>query len=244
MTVECTVRDHQEFLVAGLSGRLTLSDITRVRVHLLKCLAEQPPALLLDLSTLEVGDETALAVFTLIARQAARWPGTPILICAATPRTSGMLAAAAYRRLPRFATVDAALAHLAGGGHALPSLSDTLLPVSGAARHGRDMATEACARWDVPELTAAASLVCTELISNVIDHAGTMMTLRLSLSSKFLFIAVRDGSSAEPRTGPFTDGAGGGRGLRIVAVTAHSWGFLPTRDGKVVWASLGLGQGR
>jgi hypothetical protein len=94
----------------------------------------------------------------------------------------------------------------------------------------------------VPELTATASLVCSELISNVIDHARTMMTLRLSLGSKFLFIAVRDGSADEPRIGTLEPGGLRGRGLRIVAATTHSWGYLPATDGKVVWATLRLGR--
>jgi hypothetical protein len=123
-------------------------------------------------------------------------------------------------------------------------ISETLLPIAGAPRHSRNIATEACARWNVPELTADASLVCSELISNVIDHARTMMTLRLSLGSKFFFIAVRDGSAAEPRIQPVQPGALSGRGLRIVGVTAHSWGWLPADDGKVVWASLRLGGAR
>jgi hypothetical protein len=241
MTVDCTVRDHREFLLASLTGRLTMPDIAQVRVDLFKCLAEQPPAVLVDLSGLVVDDPTALAVFTAVARQAARWPGTPILLCAATPRTSGLLAAAAYRRIPRFPSIDAALAYLAEGGHGMPAVAETLLPIAGAARHSRNIATEACARWNVPELTAAASLVCSELISNVIDHARTMMTLRLSLGSKYFFIAVRDGSVVEPRTGPIPPGAVRGRGLQIVAVIAHSWGCLPARDGKVVWATLRLG---
>jgi hypothetical protein len=155
-----------------------------------------------------------------------------------------MLAGAAYRRIPRFPTVDGALEHMAGGGHVMPTITETLLPIAGAPRHSRNLATEACARWNVPELTAAASLVCSELISNVIDHARTMMTLRLSLGSTFLFIAVRDGSAVEPRIVPVRPGALRGRGLQIVAVTAHSWGCLPANDGKVVWASLRLGRPR
>jgi len=241
MTVDCTVREHGEFLIASLTGRLTMAHVSQVRVRLLKCLAEQPPALLVDLSGLVVEDRMALTVFTAVARQAARWPGTPILLFAAGAHTSAMLDAAAYRRIPRFPSLDAALEYLARGGHAMPTIAETLLPVAGAARHSRNLATEACARWNVPELTAAASLVCSELISNVIDHARTMMTLRLSLGSRFFFIAVRDGSAVEPRPAPALPGAPRGRGLQIIAVTAHSWGCLPANDGKVVWASLRVG---
>jgi hypothetical protein len=32
--------------------------------------------------------------------------------------------------------------------------------------------------------------------------------------------------------------APGGRGLQLVAKMAAHWGWLPSRDGKVVWATL------
>jgi hypothetical protein len=69
-----------------------------------------------------------------------------------------------------------------------------------------------------------------------------MMTLRLSVSERYLHIAVRDGSAAEPvpvRSAPRD--APGGRGLRLVQAVAGSWGHLPTDGGKVVWASLTIG---
>ena len=241
MTVDCTARDHRGLLLAGLAGGFGLADVTLVRMHLLKCLAEQPRALLIDLSALTVAEPMALTVFSAVVRQAARWPGTSVLFCAAPRATVDLLDAAAYRRLSQFSSVEAACDHVDRGGHGMPTMAEDLLPIAGAARHGRDVATDACLRWDRPELVAPASLVCSELISNVVDHAHTMMTLRLSLGSKFLFIAVRDGSSEEPvavASGPSADR---GRGLQIVDATAHRWGFLPARDGKVVWASLMIG---
>ena len=36
------------------------------------------------------------------------------------------------------------------------------------------------------------------LVANAIDHAHTMMTLRLSLQRRYLNIAVRDGSPRPP----------------------------------------------
>jgi len=241
MAVDCTVRDHRGLLLAGLSGGLTLTDVTAVRIHLLKCLAEQPRALLVDLSGMTVAQPVALAVFSAVVRQAARWPGTDVLFCAPRRQTADLMGGASFRRLARFPSIDAACDHIERGGHGMPTVAEDLLPVTGAARHGRDVATETCLRWDLPGLVAPASLVCSELISNVIDHAHTMMTLRLALGSKYLFIAVRDGSPAEPTATASGPAVERGRGLPIVAATAHSWGSVPARGGKVVWASLLLG---
>jgi hypothetical protein len=66
-----------------------------------------------------------------------------------------------------------------------------------------------------------------------------MSTLRLSLRHRFLTIAVRDGSPAEPvLTAGLPPDARAGRGLILVDECAHSWGWLPSDGGKVVWASL------
>jgi anti-sigma regulatory factor (Ser/Thr protein kinase) len=94
-------------------------------------------------------------------------------------------------------------------------------------------------RWGLPHLVAPASLVVSELVSNVVDHAHTMMTMRLSLRRRYLNIAVTDGSPAEPVAPADLPASGArGRGLFLVDATASSWGWLPTDGGKVVWAAL------
>ena len=240
MTVRCTVGAEDDLLVAALVGDLGLSGVAPLRVSLMKCLAEQPGALLVDLAGLTVSEPLALAVFAAVQRQAARWPGTPVLLCAGRPQMHSLLNAGALHRLPRFPTLDAGRRHAGSARQVLPSVSEELLPISGAARHARNVTTEACLRWDLPQLVAPASLVASELVSNVVDHAHTMMTLRLSLRSRFLNIAVRDGSPVEPEVsaGPPAPDGPGGRGLLLVRATAKSWGWLPTDGGKVVWAAL------
>jgi anti-anti-sigma regulatory factor len=239
MTVEWTVADDDRRLIVTLWGALGLSDVVLVRERLIKCLAEQPEALLLDLSGLSVTEPSALTVFIAVRRQASRWPGIPLMLCAPEPRTREELTAAAYRSLPIFPTVDAARTDARSHRRALPTLSDDLLPIAGAARQARNIATDACLRWELPALVAPASLIATELVSNVVDHAHTMMSMRLTLSDRYLHLAVRDGSSAQPVPARLpVAGAGRGRGLAIVEAIAHSWGWLPSEGGKVVWASL------
>ncbi|BEL02313.1 hypothetical protein Q0Z83_005040 [Actinoplanes sichuanensis] len=239
MAIRCEVSGDGANLVAALSGGLQLTDSASLREQLLKCLAEQPEALLVDLSAMWVDQPLALSIFKVVLRQAARWPGTPVLLCAPGPQTRELLSTAANHRLPLYPTVAAALAHLHDERSTMPSISEELLPVSGSTRHARDVATEACVRWDLPDLVAPASLIVTELVANVVDHADTMMTLRLSLRHRYLSIAVRDGSPQPPS--PSLSGppqAATGRGLRLVNEIAYSWGYLPSTGGKVVWAAL------
>jgi anti-anti-sigma regulatory factor len=238
VTVDCTTHDDGGRMIARLSGVLCRPNVSDTRLLLLKCLAEQPSALFVDLTGLLVSEPLTLHVFTAAVRQAARWPGTPVLLCGPQPETARLLDSAPYRRLQVFASVEAARDHLGRGGHGLPTIVEDLLPVSGAARQSRNLATDACLRWELPDLVAPASLICSELVSNAVDHAATMMTLRLSVGNGYLSIAVRDGSAAEPVLTARSPTAARGRGLRLVLAVAHRWGFLPARDGKVVWASL------
>ncbi|GIE31557.1 hypothetical protein Ait01nite_046020 [Actinoplanes italicus] len=239
MSIRCEVYGDGTTLIAELSGELRLSDSAPLRERLLKCLADQPDALLIDLSGMRVEQPLALAIFTAVLRQAARWPGTPILCYSPTGDTRELLSAKAYHRLPIFGSREAALAHLHDGRLTVPSISEELLPVGGSSRHARDVATEACLRWDLPDLIAPASLIVTELVANVVDHARTMMTLRLSLRPRYLNLAVRDGSHAPPVAAiPAHPEAKRGRGLLLVNELAYSWGHLPSDHGKVVWAAL------
>jgi anti-sigma regulatory factor (Ser/Thr protein kinase) len=129
----------------------------------------------------------------------------------------------------------------AQGDVEVSSVSDLLPPIAGAVRQARNMATEVCVRWDLPHLIGPASLVVSELVSNAIEHAGTMMTVRFDRRVRYLHITVRDGSADEPRQKPRTDPPLRGNGLVLVDNMATHWGTLPSRDGKVVWATLATG---
>jgi hypothetical protein len=236
MTVGCTVTGDGSGLVATLTGLLSLAEVAKVRTQLFKCLAEQPDVLFVDLAGLTVDDPLALAVFSAVSRQAARWPAIPVVYFRPGRALREMLAGGAYRRLPVADTVELARESVHADRQSVPSLIDDLLPISGAARQARNIATEACARWDLPDLIAPASMITSELVTNVIEHASTMATLRISLRPRFMTIGVRDGSTEEPRR--ISPGRHGGRGLMLVEARAHSWGWLPVDGGKVVWASL------
>lgn len=236
-TVRCDVDQVGRHLLVRLTGELTVSTAAAIRRQLLKCLADQPDSLLVDLTGMATVQPIALSVFAAVARQAAMWPGTPVLVCGADRVIEAKLVGGGYGRVPVFGSVDQALA--AGPRRRVPSIEETLLPVSGAARRARDVVTEACTRWDLPQLAGAACIVASELVANGQVHAHTMMRLRLSLRRRYLMISVRDGSPAEPRLVANVDPTKqGGRGLMIVDALTRRWGSIATDDGKVVWAVL------
>ncbi len=119
---------------------------------------------------------------------------------------------------------------------------ETLLPVSGASRHARNVVTDACLRWDLADAVGPAALIMSELVSNVVDHVHTAMTIEVAHRDSHLYLAVHDGASAPPvlrevgQDGPTFRG----RGLVLVAAAATTWGYDNKEDGKTVWATVAL----
>jgi hypothetical protein len=236
-SVQCVSEQLGTRSLVRLTGDLCLTTAPLVRAALVKSLVERPDALVADLTGLVVREPSALSVFSLVIRQAAIWPGTPLLITAPDPEVRRRLSGGSYGRLEVFGSVAEALA--APAEQRIPYLSEALLPVRGAVRRARELAVDACGRWELGDRADAARLIAGELVTNAVEHAQTMVDLRFSLGRRYLVIAVRDGSTVPPqldRSAP--SDLTTGRGLHLVDALAHRWGTLLTVDGKVVWASL------
>ncbi|AEV83623.1 hypothetical protein ACWT_2818 [Actinoplanes sp. SE50] len=236
--LHCDVDRLGTRLVVRVAGELSVPTASTLRTTLMKCLVDQPDAIVVDLTDTTVAGSAALSVFTAVARQAAFWPDTPLLVAAPDAGLAESLANG-HSRLTVFRSLARALA--AEPRRHTRSIGDVLLPTLGAARRGRDLATEACTRWALPALAGPAGLVAGELVTNAVDHARTMADLRFTLSRRYLMIAVRDGSAEPPRCDPgTTTDPAAPRGLMLVEAVSHRWGHLPTDGGKVVWAALSL----
>ncbi|HXH79578.1 PAS domain S-box protein [Nocardioides sp.] len=88
-------------------------------------------------------------------------------------------------------------------------------------------------------LRDVAELVVSELVTNAVVHAGTMVSLRITAEPAALRVEVEDGSVRLPIRRTWTDTAGTGRGLRIVEEHADRWDAQLTNGGKVVWFEIG-----
>jgi anti-anti-sigma regulatory factor len=241
--IRCLVEDRPSYALVHLVGTLDMRGAATVRDSLLKCLAEQPQALLVDLCHMRLADDDAMSVFFAVAQQAAKWPGVPMVLCSPTPDAADLLRRGSVDRcIPVVTSVAAATRSMSlGEVPAPPSLSEDLLPTTGAGRRAREVATEACLRWDLPILVGPTTTVVTELVNNVVAHAHTMMRLRLTLRQRHLHVTVTDGSTKPPllRSGVLVDDLSG-RGLALVDTLATRWGHLLTGGGKAVWATLAL----
>ena len=227
------VESGQSYPVVRLIGVLDADTAGHVRTALLSALARQPEALIVDVCDLTVSDRAAVSVLSEVARETADWPDAPLVLCAPED-------AKTWRQL-EFPVWPSPAEALAALGPPDPSHQLTLemQPVVGAARRSRELVTEACGRWKLPDLTGPASIVVTEMVNNVVAHARTPMTVLLAHRDGNLTVAVRDHSPTVPRfTGPVAPTSYGGRGLLLIDSVARRWGNLLLDDGKVVWAIL------
>ncbi len=227
------------YAVLRLSGVLTAASAPVARAGIATCLAAQPIAIIVDMAGLRIDEPGAVTVFAVAARDAADWPGAHLVLCCPDPEASAMLrGSAATRQLTICPTLEAAMAGVADN-KSPGQLSAHLMPAVGAARQARELVTEACARWDLPDLAGPACTVVTELVNNVVVHARTPMEVVIRLRERHLIISVRDDSTRPPETrGPAAPTAPGGRGLMMVDAVAQRWGYTPVAGGKAVWAVL------
>jgi anti-anti-sigma regulatory factor len=237
--LHCDLETDGSVAVVHLDGPLSLADAPIAWNTLVKLLADQPDALLIDLAGLDCDDAKALYVFGALARRASLWPGVPVILSAPDPVLRADLARHGLDRVVAVCASADEARLLAYGAPSPSRLHLPLLPVPGAARRARDLTTEGCLRWSNPDLIGPACIVTSELVTNAVKHAGTPFELTLAQTARYLHIAVRD---QDPCPAVRQDGedllTSGGRGLRIVERTALSWGSTPAQDGKVVWATL------
>ncbi|MFC9464739.1 SpoIIE family protein phosphatase [Streptomyces coelicoflavus] len=141
----------------------------------------------------------------------------------------------------------------AGAAHAHARARVTLLGSSLAPGAARAMARAALADWSAlglpgtehltEHLVADALVVVSELVTNAVVHAGTDVEVGLRAEATgTLVVEVADRHpSRAPRGGDHEtphEPAEYGRGLRLVAALAESWGITYRPGTKTVWARL------
>jgi hypothetical protein len=216
-------------------GRWCRSLSMEVYRTLRDCLAEHPLAIVLDLKGLLDLDAASTPMW-LAASHAARRLHPPAQLALGLPPTRQL--ATRLRRLGalEFLSIHPTVEQARDAAVGRLSQVDRLQlcglrPVPASTAVAGDAVAVACAAWNRPGLLEPGRQVIRELVANAVVHAGTDMNLTLSVRGAGLHLAVHDGDHRLP-----TVRADAGRGLRMVESLASTWGAVPTRDGKVVWA--------
>ncbi|ARF72548.1 ATP-binding protein [Streptomyces sp. NPDC012600] len=99
--------------------------------------------------------------------------------------------------------------------------------------------------WKLGGLADDASLIASELATNVVTHAhgtGDYFELGLRRRNGVLILEVADSYQwLMPELRKPTDDETCGRGLLIVDALAERWGVRPRNPGKTVWVQLATG---
>jgi hypothetical protein len=224
-----------------LIGELDGATASTARSGILKCAADHPQAVIVDIDRVTVDQPRFLIVLAAAARGLSddhiativvAHPGTPV-------------GRSVRRELSHVLPIyDSRAAALAATMDAVPSptrmhLHLPPLPTSPAV--ARSLVQYACGSWRLDRMADRARLIVSELVSNAVVHAGTELDVTVVLRGDLLFLQVRDRSVRLPRSpapGMVSPRAEHGRGLHLVDSLATSWGSSAGPHGKTVWATI------
>jgi anti-anti-sigma regulatory factor len=240
--VTCRVRRTDALICVVIGGRLDLASVASLRATLLKCLADSPAAVIVDLSRAEIVELSALSVFPAVRQHAAAWPLVPLLLSGldrdVVPPQSRRLWVG---DLPVYDDLRAAKDAASRPDLLLRRVHAWLPATADAPAQARELLSMACAAWDLEHLLPAGEVIVSELASNAICHTSGGARLTIVRGDRYLHLVVRDRDRRLPVLAEDWDAASAhGRGLRMIQALASSWGAKPTADGKTVWATLAL----
>ena len=109
-------------------------------------------------------------------------------------------------------------------------------PIPESAARARDFVEQTLRVWGCRELIDDARVVVTELVGNVVRHAGTDGWIDLELLDERLRIAVVDHADGRVILRAPDARAEVGRGLRLVEELTDRWGVEQRPGEKCVWA--------
>jgi len=207
--MEIRISEGAGYLAVRAIGDLSLRTVPDLRDALLKAAAEQPRGLICDLRDVRATRES-LTILHVVADQVADWPASPLAVVACDQVLLDQLGLLGLRRrLPVVPDLDQASAALRYSPRFL-RVGTSLAPTVDAPAAARAFTGQHLHRWHVDEAVEPAQWVISELVTNAVVHAGTDMTIRVSLSGR-VGVAVGDRGSGwppAPAPGALTPGGG------------------------------------
>jgi hypothetical protein len=219
-------------------GRLPSDVLSELR----DALADAPPVVSCDLTGLATvragfGDELAeLASFV------DNWPGTALVLCVPHPKLREELVAADLGGRVRVHDRWAACVHDQVHAKMPQALrrSTQLPPLPIAPQLARQFVATTLRGWQLMSRVEAATLVTSELVTDAVVRAATVLDLTLAEANGSLLVSVRDRGRGWPPSYP--EEAAGARAdhwRQILTACTRAWGVMPARSsGKTVWAAL------
>ena len=114
-----------------------------------------------------------------------------------------------------------------------------LPPLPRSVRDARTFVGTALADTGHRDLLEDAEQAISEVVTNAVVHAGTVIDVTVWVGGSRVRVGVRDRSIRLPHTRDYAVTARTGRGMRLLDMVTTSWGVEAEEDGKTVWFDLG-----
>lgn len=229
--------------VLSVGGALDGSTYRELRDTIIKAALDEPRAVIVDVTDLEVSAESAWCVFTSARWHVSIWPDVPlILVCRNARGRDAIRRNGITRYVPLYATMDSAHAAARSAGlEPQRRRARAHLPgVHSSLRRARQLVAEWLTDWSQADVIPVAAIVVDVLVENVLEHTFSAPRLIVESRDDAVTIAVSDDSRApavrheDPHRGGDTVS-----GLAVIAALTRAWGSTPTSTGKTVWAVIG-----
>ena len=228
-------------VVLRMAGVLDATTYHAIRDAIVKCALDEPKAIVVDVSALEVPSPSAWSVFTSARWLIKQWPDVPLaLVCGHTEGRRAITRNGIVRYVPLYGSLAAA----ADGQRDRVTAPRRRVRQSWAASSSavplaRSFVSHWLQVWGMRDYEAAASVVTTALVSNALQHTESDPDLRLETDGVTVTVAVTDGSGVVAGIREIDAARQAVTELGIVAALTRVWGNTPLADGKVVWAVIG-----
>ena len=223
------------------AGTLDSGTYRALRDRVINAALDEPQAVVVDVSGLDVPASSAWSVFTSARWYVSTWPDIPVLlVCPRADVAERITRAGVTRHVSVYADLEAALASLVPGASPRRRARIELPHRPSSLRGSRDFVDEWLANWSQGQLIPAAKVIVDVLVENVLRHTQSPLVVMLEWIDSAVTIAVED---TDPAPAVLREAADGGAdqtsGLAVLGALCRAWGSSPTSNGKTVWAVIG-----
>lgn len=234
-------RTEQSVAILTVDGVLDVSNSTALRDSIMKAKLDEPSAVIIDVTALQVPSESAWSAFTSAHWQLDTRPDVPIvLVCAHRAGRDAIARGEVARFMPVYATANSAMKAIERLALRTVQRAEARLPANlTSLRESRRLVREWLTAWSQTALIPVALVVVNVFLENVLEHTGSDPVVRIECDGATATIAVSDGSNSPALRLPSPAKGVDVSGLAIVAALSRAWGSTPTSSGKTVWAVIG-----
>ncbi len=111
----------------------------------------------------------------------------------------------------------------------------SLPPRLEAATQARRHVRQRLIAWQLDDLVDPVVLLTSEVVTNALLHAGTVITVAVRRDGQGVRVEVGDGSGVQPVQRRRSTTATTGRGVQLLESVSDGWGSTAVGEGKLVW---------